>query len=698
MMKRSHTLRRRVLLQMLIITLLVGVLLTITSTVISQNILEKEINSKLETSSKAVSDNITSYLEQVSSIADALAFSLESSSLEDIILANDQVSIKSEFRKLEDTFSKYANLIPNCANLYFTTNIDLVKPYNDLNMTGKGAGEYERLILDVETELNGDILNSDKPSFPWYFLSAESGDSLWLDPYYDALLDETYISYTTPVYADNNTLLGVVGVDITIGEIESALAAYHNFPSGYTSLFNADLYPIVHPTIPVDQTIKDNPDLKVLVDAINASTSGIANYDYSGASKIGGFSHLENGWVVIVAPVKDDLYASLRTGILINIVVLALSLVFSIGLSIFSSRSISNPVRIATSSVEKIAELDLTHTTENKQNTSILEISNMNQSVEKMRTELKLFLTDIDLTTNEVKGLSNKLVVDMNDMNVSLSQISQASDGLASSISEQTLKTGISYQNNEQLGIKFDDAAATTHKLLSISDSLRHNNQISTESMKILDINLKENRSIVDSIHKQISDLYIDSNAIGNIVGVIEGISEQTNLLALNAAIEAARAGETGKGFAVVADEVRKLAVQTKSSINEILNVVDRIQNNIKQTTDSMETLDRSSKNTEERSIQVLEAYSKAEASFGDVMTALQSLQVIMLGINENKLKVQSSLDSINNLSHDNSASIEEISATISNQVDIIEGIKELSLKLDQMAQVLQGELGRFKV
>lgn len=83
-----------------------------------------------------------------------------------------------------------------------------------------------------------------------------------------------------------------------------------------------------------------------------------------------------------------------------------------------------------------------------------------------------------------------------------------------------------------------------------------------------------------DAANIEIQRLIEFSNAIGEIVSMIQAIAAQTNLLALNATIEASHAGEAGRGFEVVAGEVKSLANQTAQATKQIIEQVDKLQAN----------------------------------------------------------------------------------------------------------------------
>lgn len=166
---------------------------------------------------------------------------------------------------------------------------------------------------------------------------------------------------------------------------------------------------------------------------------------------------------------------------------------------------------------------------------------------------------------------------------------------------------------------------------------------------------------------REMSDL---SNEIRSINDVIGNIAFQTHILSLNASIEAASAGEAGKGFAVVADEVGQLAAKCGESAQKTTALIERtvgaISNGMKLAETVADSFGAVSRITDEVEQNISDISATSEEQAACIESVCEKMNVI-------------------------SAEVENTSASA-------EKSSEISEKLMNEADILKGQISRFKL
>jgi len=356
------------------------------------------------------------------------------------------------------------------------------------------------------------------------------------------------------------------------------------------------------------------------------------------------------------------------TGTLV-LALLVVGLIFGISNTLLSIYLIAKPLNDTVAAMNDIAEGD-------GDLTSRLTICGRDEIADLGR-EFNGFVEKIQTTIREVAGSTAQLATSAEEMSM---VSAETRDGAGRQQSETDL---VATAMNEMTATvqevaKNADAAATAAQ--QADNQAKEGRETVDETIKSIDSLASE----VEKASNVINQVEHDSEKIGSVLQVIQGIAEQTNLLALNAAIEAARAGEQGRGFAVVADEVRTLASRTQESTQEIQAMIESLQSGAQSAVAVMES----------GRIKASETVDKASAAG----VALQS-------ITESVGEINHMNNQIAEAARQQGEVAEEINQNIVNITDVAtqtaNGADQLSTASSELANLsanLQVLVGHFKI
>ncbi len=319
--------------------------------------------------------------------------------------------------------------------------------------------------------------------------------------------------------------------------------------------------------------------------------------------------------------------------------------------------------------------------------------------------ELQTTFDNMSVLITQVKNTSSEVLESSSDLSKTSERFLQSAEDISNAMTE--IEMGVNQEANnaeeclnlmDQLSKRIELVSESTSEIGQIADNTKKRVVEGTHTTDELNQQTASTIAITTNIIQEIEKLAEKSSSIYAIINVINDIVNQTNLLALNASIEAARAGEYGKGFAVVANEVRILAEKSKSSVADIKNIINSIQEDTTSVAGIAKQAEQVLKLQENAVKNTTVSYQDINESVEKLVVFLQYITENVSNINDARISTLAAIENISAVLEEIAASSNNVSQVSGEQLKSVESLNTAASKLSSNANNLVQEVQKFKV
>ena len=521
------------------------------------------------------------------------------------------------------------------------------------------------------------------------------------------------------VYDANKKVIGVVGIDLPLDQIQEISQNQKPFHDSVTAVFSNDGTVAAHfDPSRLGKNMKETEAdmaghvMDGFVDAVkNGKLFTFSNYIAALKTNMKMFivpitiGKTETPWsyamAVMQKTIMTPVYKMLSISIVISIVVLLLLIL----IAVLMARSISKPIAHVAWTLKDISEGegDLTKRIAAKSNDEIGDLSNyFNQTMEKIKNLIGVIKykinglnhTSFELSNNmsktsvaveeitsnldNMKNLMVKQEDGANEAGIAVDDIKENIDNLKKIIEEQTESVNMSSSAIEEM----------TANIHSVTQTLIENNK----NVSALTEASENGKTGLQTVAQEIQGIAHDSEGLLEINALMNSIASQTNLLSMNAAIEAAHAGEAGRGFAVVADEIRKLAETsgkqsktTAAMLKKIKASIDNITKSSNEVLERFGAIDSSVRTVSEHEQNIRNAMEEQEIGGKQILESIGRLRDITASVKKGS---ENMAESGNTLVQQTEGFIKTSKETVGGMNEILKGINQINASISHVNEM----------
>ncbi len=286
---------------------------------------------------------------------------------------------------------------------------------------------------------------SDLEHVGWYYIPVENKAPIWMDPYLNSNINIYMISYVVPIYAEDGTSIGIVGMDISFDMLTEMVGNVSLFNTGYGFLTNQNEDIVYH------KDVENGTPLSTMdqsLSGVNSFADNDANkgqpyeYSYKGVRKFMVFQPMKNNMKLFLTAPKSEIYSDAYSllYIILGAVILALLVCAIVGF--FVGNGLARPIHSLTDIIGQTAKLDLTSS---KNGASLMkqkdEIGQMATGVHDMRTAFRGMVDSFNEVERAINGSIDDLDGIMRENNIRTDDNTEATRNLAQGMAEATENT-----------------------------------------------------------------------------------------------------------------------------------------------------------------------------------------------------------------------------------------------------------------